>query len=431
MKAVDINPKKLRGTVKIPPSKSISHRAIIAAALSEGESRIENVVMSKDMQATCSGMRSYGAQIDEIEGGEGRRTLMIKGVKRPVHSKDAIDCIESGSTLRFLIPIAALSDGPMRFEGRGKLVERPLDIYYDIFEEQGISYKNDSGKLPLTVDGKLKAGQFHIRGDVSSQFITGLMFTLPLLHGDSSIVMDTPLESKGYIDLTIEVLNKFGIDIQNDNYERFIIRGDQSYRACNYRVEGDFSQAAFWLVAGCISSDIDCMDLNMESLQGDREIVDIIEKMGIQIQSSEANTIKALSGDTKAMVIDASQIPDLVPIISVLASLSRGTTVIKNAARLRIKESDRIKSTASELSKLGANIKELEEGLVIDGVESLEGGTVRSWNDHRIAMAMAVASTRCSSPVTIVGSESVAKSYPGFWEDFKSLGGDINERDLG
>ena len=431
MKAVDINPKKLSGTVKIPPSKSISHRAIIAAALSEGESRIENVIMSKDMQATCSGMRAYGAQIDEIEGGEGRKTLIIKGVKRPVHSKDAIDCIESGSTLRFLIPIAALSDGPMRFEGRGKLVERPLDIYYDIFEKQGISYANDSGKLPLTVDGKLQSGQFHMRGDVSSQFITGLMFTLPLLHGDSSIVMDTHLESKGYIDLTIDVLREFGVEIQNDNYERFIIRGDQSYKACNYRVEGDFSQAAFWLVAGCISSDIDCTDLNMDSLQGDREIVDIIEKMGIQLQSGNSNTIKALTGDSNAMVIDASQIPDLVPIISVLASLSRGTTVIKNAARLRIKESDRIKSTASELSKLGANIKELEEGLVIDGVERLEGGTVRSWNDHRIAMAMAVASTRCSSPVTIVGSESVSKSYPAFWEDFKSLGGDINERDLG
>jgi len=430
LKTVEINPKRLSGDISVPPSKSVSHRAIIAAALSKGKSRIENVIMSKDIEATCKGLESLGSSIQIEAAGEGRVTLTIEGNGMPNVKNGAIDCIESGSTLRFLIPLAALTGEEVTFEGRGKLVERPLDIYYDIFESQGLEYENAKGMLPLTLKGTLKAGHFKIRGDVSSQFITGLMFALPLVQGDSTIEIVGKLESVGYIDLTLDVLRKFGIRVENSGYSSFYIEGGQSYIPSDYRVEGDFSQAAFWLVAGTIGSEVNCLDVDKDSLQGDKEIVEIIKAMGGNIDIS-GTAMRAIGSSTRGISIDASQIPDIVPIISVMAALSKGTTIISNAARLRIKESDRIKSTVSELAKLGATIRELEDGIEIEGKDELEGGAVESWNDHRIAMAMAIASIRCKNPVVINGAESVKKSYPGFWNDFRKLGGDINERDMG
>lgn len=430
MKIVNINPKSLKGVVHIPPSKSISHRAIIAGALSNGESIIENIIMSKDIKATCDGLISLGVEMDLKSSSDNRYTIIVRGKGSIETNGDTIDCIESGSTLRFLIPLAVTSDEKVTFNGRGKLIERPLDIYYNIFEKQGISYYNNSGILPLTVWGKLKPSDFHMIGDISSQFITGLMFALPLLHGDSRIIIDTPLESKGYIDLTMDVLKSFGIEILNEDYTIFKIRGNQTYKPRKYRVEGDFSQAAFWLVAATIAGHIECSDINTNSFQGDREIIRIIQDMGGSLQIT-GKSVTAHKNPTRGIEIDASQIPDLIPVISVMACLSQGTTIITNASRLRIKESDRLKSTASELSKIGGRIKELKDGLIIDGVDSLKGGIVNSWNDHRIAMAMAVASTRCANPLTIEGAESVEKSYPGFWEDFKKLGGDIYERNMG
>lgn len=430
LKTVEINPKRLSGDISVPPSKSVSHRAIIAAALSKGKSRIENVIMSKDIEATCKGLESLGSSIQIETAEEGRVTLTIEGSGMPNVKNGVIDCIESGSTLRFLIPLAALTGEEVTFEGRGKLVERPLDIYYDIFKSQGLEYENANGMLPLTLKGTLKAGHFKIRGDVSSQFITGLMFALPLVEGDSTIEIEGKLESVGYIDLTLDVLRKFGIKVENSGYSSFYIKGGQTYTPSDYRVEGDFSQAAFWLVAGTIGSEVNCIDVDKDSLQGDKEIVEIIKAMGGNISISGAS-MRAIGSSTRGISIDASQIPDIVPIISVMASLSKGTTIISNAARLRIKESDRIKSTVSELAKLGATIRELEDGIEIEGKDELEGGVVESWNDHRIAMAMAIASIRCKNPVVIKGAESVKKSYPGFWNDFRKLGGDINERDMG
>lgn len=430
MKIVDINPKSLKGLINIPPSKSISHRAIIAGALSNGESIIENIIMSKDIKATCDGLISLGAEMDLKSRSDNRYTIIVRGKGSIETNGEAIDCMESGSTLRFLIPLAVISGEKVTFNGRGKLIERPLDIYYNIFEKQGINYHNNSGILPLTIWGRLKPSDFCMRGDISSQFITGLMFALPLLDGDSSIIIDTPLESKGYIDLTIDVLKSFGIEVLNQDYTIFKIKGNQIYKPRKYRVEGDLSQAAFWLVAGTIAGHIECSDINTNSFQGDREIIKIIQDMGGNLKIT-GKSVTAHKNPTRGIEIDASQIPDLIPVISVMACLSQGTTIIRNASRLRIKESDRLKSTASELSKIGGRIKELKDGLVIDGVDSLKGGIVNSWNDHRIAMAMAVASTRCANPLTIEGAESVEKSYPGFWEDFKKLGGDIYERNMG
>ena len=425
MKYVTINPGTLKGEVIIPPSKSISHRAIICAGLSEGVSNIENVGLSQDITATCAAMKSFGVQITEQ-----KNSLIIRG-SAGLNIKDSdIDCSESGSTLRFLIPLAAAAGRKVTFQGRGKLIERPLQPYYDIFDEQKIRYMNSGGKLPLTIDGKLKPWKFKIKGNISSQFISGLLFALPVLDGDSGIIITTELESRPYIDLTLNMLERFGINVENNDYKEFHIIGNQKYKASDCRIEGDFSQAAFWLAAGTLGSDVVCAGLNMDSLQGDKNILNVMESMGGNT-TVERDRVKANPSETKGTIIDASQIPDLVPVITVLAALSKGTTEIINAERLRFKESDRLTSISCELNKIGADIKETEDGLIIEGKDMLEGGKVDSWNDHRIAMAMAVASTRCKNPLIIRNADCVKKSYPDFWNDFRNLGGKADEWCLG
>jgi 3-phosphoshikimate 1-carboxyvinyltransferase len=421
---IKIKPSLLKGEISIPPSKSLCHRAIICAALSNEESKIDNVNFSDDIIATCKGMKILGAKIERIDD-----TLIIRGSINAL-TGETIDCNESGSTLRFLIPIALVQPANIRFVGRGKLVSRPLDIYYNIFEKQDILYSNDMGNLPLNIEGQFKPGNFAIEGNISSQFISGLLFSLPLLDGDSKIIITTNLESKGYVDLTLDMLNRYGIEIINNGYKEFIIKGNQRYKGRDYRVEGDYSQAAFWLVGGILGEEITSRNLNLESLQGDRVIIDIINKMGGTITLDET-FIKTIASNTKGIIIDASQCPDLVPVLAVLAALSNGQTKIVNAARVRIKESDRLNAIATELNKLGADVREFDDGLVINGKDSLIGGVVDSWNDHRIAMALAIASIKCKDEIIIKNSEAVKKSYPHFWEDFKKLGGKIDEFNMG
>ncbi|MTI65308.1 MAG: 3-phosphoshikimate 1-carboxyvinyltransferase [Firmicutes bacterium] len=426
MKCVKIIPSRLDGDIEIPPSKSMSHRALICAGLSRGISDIKNLMFSDDINATLNAMNALGAK--EIYKEDNKVTL--KGIDEFKKPKEIIDCKESGSTLRFLIPISGLIGEEITFNGRGKLIERPLETYYKIFRKQNIKYKNNDGKLPLTINGLLQPGTFKIKGNISSQFISGLMFVLPLLNEDSKIIITTELESKGYVDLTMDVLNKFGIEVENRDYKKFIIKGNQRYKSRKYKVEGDFSQAAFWIVGGLLGGNINCLNLDMSSLQGDKEILNIVKKMGGKVLIKE-NNIKIEPSKTKGIEIDASQCPDLVPILAVLGSLSEGVTKITNAKRLRIKESDRLNAISTELNKLGALVTELEDGLVIKGKEKLNGGVVDSWNDHRIAMALAIASIKCSKPVTIKGSEAVNKSYPHFWMDIKKLGGKIDEWSMG
>lgn len=426
MNCVKINTGKLEGEINIPPSKSLSHRAIICAALSREESNIDNIVFSDDIHATCEAMRKLGASIEKTS----ENSLKIKGSFPLKLKEEEIDCKESGSTLRFLIPISLLAEGKATFKGRGKLVSRPLESYYNIFDEQGIRYKNNDGNLPLELEGNISSGEFKLEGDISSQFITGLMFTLPLLNGDSKIIMTSELESKGYVDLTIDILDKFGVKVINNEYKEFIIKGGQEYKAYDYKVEGDFSQAAFWLVGGILGEKIECRDLDPKSLQGDKAILHLIKEMGGNL-NLEGSSFIAKKSSTKGIIIDASEWPDIVPILTVLAALSQGETKIINAARLRIKESDRLKAISTELNKLGADVQELEDGLIIRGKKNLTGGTVDSWNDHRIAMALAIASIKSKGEITITNSDVVKKSYPHFWEDFKSLGGDIDEFNMG
>lgn len=427
MNNINIEPRELSGIVNIPPSKSISHRAIICAGLSDGKSRIDNIILSDDMYATINGLRNLGVQIDINESVDTDRcSLDIQGSGRLEIVNNEIDCNESGSTIRFLIPMGCLVDGEVIFAGSGKLVERPLKTYYQIFEEQGIEYETRDGKLPLKVNGRLKPGIFKVPGNISSQFITGLMFVLPLLDGDSQIVITSELESKGYVDLTIDMLNKFSVDVENDDYKSFRVKGNQKYMPCNYSVEGDFSQVAFFVVGGLLGNDIKCKGMNFNSKQGDIAIIDIVKRMGGDIEL-KGDCIHIKKSNTVGAIIDGSQCPDIIPVLAVLASLSKGETQIINAGRLRIKESDRLESTRTELNKLGANVEETEDGLIIKGVDHLDGGNVDSWNDHRIAMSMAIASIKAKEEVTLSDALAVTKSYPGFWDDFKSLGGKIDE----
>lgn len=421
---ITINPGRVRGCVQVPSSKSIGHRAVICAGLSEGRSLISGLSPSKDITATINGLKQLGISCEFSEG-----SLLVE--KRGFPSQDVlIDCKESGSTLRFLIPVALTLTGEAAFTGSGRLGERPLDIYRELFSSMGISWHQEPEGLPLTVKGCLKSGEYEVDGSISSQFITGLMLSLPLLKDDSVLRIRNILESRPYIDLTMDVLRDFGINIENHSYRKFIIPGNQSYTTRDYNVEGDFSQAAFFLAAGALSGSVAINGLKKSSLQGDSVIIDILSRMGAETIWHD-NTLHISEAPLTGTTIDASQCPDLVPILAVIGSLSQGTTVIENAGRLRLKESDRLSAMAEELKKLGADITELNDELIIHGKPKLSGGSVNSWNDHRVAMSLGIAALRCLSPVTINGAECVDKSYPLFWEDLKMIGGDVVEQHMG
>ena len=396
-KNIKISPSKLFGKVRVPASKSISHRALICAALADGVSMIDNLLECDDTAATIGILTAMGAKIYR----EDSKTI-VEGISAANREIKA-DCYESGSTLRFLIPVAAALGCSSEFTGRAKLPERPITPYFTELTKNGITF--DTREMPYRFSGQLKAGAYTIAGDISSQFISGLLFALPLLSGDSEIVITSPLQSKAYADITIAALKEFGVTVR-ETKQGYLVPGNQKYKPCETSIEADMSQAAFYVVANAIGSDITIEGLNKNSLQGDRAILDIV---------SHANG--------NAFDVDASQIPDLVPILTVLAAFAKGTSHITNCGRLRLKESDRLAVITSELNKLGADIIESSDSLTINGVEGIHGGICESHVDHRIPMSLAIASTRANEPVIINGAECVSKSYPHFFEDFKALGG--------
>ncbi len=422
MEKVKIIPTPLSGVVKVPPSKSFAHRAVIAAFLSGDECKINNIRLSDDVSATVDCIRALGGVAVYDEDLE---CLTISKNDKELNEKICLDCSESGSTLRFLIPIAICLGKTIEFSGRGRLMERPLSPYFEIFDQKGISYELKNGKL--IIDGKLNGGEFKIDGGVSSQFVTGLLFALPMLDDDSTIVINGNLSSKAYVDITLQVLKDFGIIIKNDNYKTFFIEGRQKYKAREYTVEGDFSQAAFFFVAGALGCDIVCAGLNPDSLQGDKKILEILKSVGAQADQVGDDAYKVTAGTTlNQTVIDVDEIPDLVPICAVLFAFCKGESRITNAARLRLKESDRLAAISAELKNLGADIYEGTDSLVICGRQMLCGSEVSSHNDHRIAMALAIAACRCEGEVIIDGAiKAVNKSYPDFFEDYKSLGAEM------
>jgi 3-phosphoshikimate 1-carboxyvinyltransferase len=412
-----IYPHQLTGTVEIPSSKSAAHRAIISAALADGRSHISHVDLSSDILATIGACRALGINM-RMDGD----TLTVDGGQLRL-TGEPIDCAESGSTLRFFIPIVCTLAGEKTFTGRGRLPLRPMDSYLHIFDTQGLSYTRPPGyNLPLTVSGALRSGEFRVDGRVSSQFVTGLLFTLPLLEGDSRISVIGGFESRGYVDLTVDMLRRFGVKVTVDG-GTFTVKGGQNYQPRSLRVEGDYSQAAFFLVAGAVSGGIRVEGLDANSLQPDRVIVDILRQMGADI-SAEGETLVSRPASLRGTTIDVSQCPDLVPPLAIAAAFAEGQTHITGAARLRIKESDRLHALAQNLAALGIRAEELQDGLIIHGGQ-LSGGEIDSFGDHRIAMAFSVAAAGASGPVLIRGVECVDKSYPKFYEDYKALGGEI------
>ena len=424
MSQIQLIPTKLKGKITPPPSKSLAHRAIIAAGLSKGISRIDHIEYSQDIKATIKAMEALGTIIEQHED-----YLIINGqyifTKNNTMPGVEIDCEESGSTLRFMIPISIVKENKVRFIGRGQLGRRPLNTFYEIFERQNIGYLYRENVLDLNIIGTLKPDLYRIPGNISSQFITGLLFALPLLSSDSIIEMTSPLESRGYIDLTLQVLKLYGIEIINHEYKQFIIRGRQEYQARDYTVEADFSQAAFYLVADALGNDITVMNLNMESLQGDKAILDILRQMNCTIEQQDGG-IKVINHGLTGTTVDASQCPDIIPVVSLALAIAKGDSQVIHAGRLRIKECDRLSATVKELNALEAKLIEHEDSMEITGVNSLKGGSVSSHDDHRMAMMLAIASTICQKDVIIDNKECVKKSYPDFWEDFMMLGGKID-----
>lgn len=404
---IKIIPSKLKGEVNIPSSKSMTHRMLISAALAEGTSVVSNVTFSKDIYATIDALKAAGAEIS-VSG----NNVTIKGIAGNIPENADIDCCESGSTLRFMIPVTAALGITAVYRGQGRLPERPITPYIRELTKKGIEFEYNN-TMPFTVKGKLEAGVFELEGNVSSQFITGLLFALPLLENDSEIVMTSRLESKPYADMTVSCLKQFGVKV-SETENGYFIKGGQKYESRDVSVEGDYSQAAFFYVANVLGSDIKINNLIEESSQGDKKIVEIVN--GLCYNNSKT---------PEGFRLDASDVPDLVPVLGVLGTFCTGKSEIYNAARLKIKESDRLAATAHAVNALGGKITPTDDGLIIEHA-ALTGGTADSAGDHRIAMSAAIAATVCTEPVIIKNAESVEKSYPDFFRDYINLGGTAN-----
>ena len=420
MKNMMFFPSRPDGEVRIPSSKSQAHRALICGALA-GNCKIGGVDLSNDVNATASALRSFGAVLTYDD--HSRIFTVGEPCGRGI-SAGTINCGESASTLRFFIPLAAALGCETVFTGEGRLPERPTDIYKDMLEKNGarLTYPDNGDHLPLRVCGRLTAGDYSLRGDVSSQFVTGLLLALSCCEGESRIKLTTKLESKPYADLTVDVLRRFGANICEGEGE-YTVSGIGRLTPCDLAVEGDCSQAAFFAVAAAIGGRVTMHGLNRNTKQGDCALFDIVERFGARVMWNGGEVTVEKTDRLRASDIDAADIPDLVPALAVMAALSEGTTRIYNAGRLRIKESDRIATTAAMIRALGGDISETEDGLVIAGKEKLSGGAVISSNDHRIAMAAACASVGCTGPVTVDDMSCINKSYPEFINDFMSVTG--------
>ena len=415
-----IRPGKLLGTIDAMTSKSHAHRVLIAQKLAQLQGQKKNDPLEvPDFSVDIGATKSCLVQLDK--------------------EMPFLDCKESGSTLRFLLPVAMALKEEAVFIGTGKLPERPISPLKEEMEAHGCHFVmgskhqkvSDKFKEICTITGRLEPGEYTLPGNISSQFITGLLFALPLLEGDSVLRLTTKLESAGYVDLTLDVLEAFGIKVDRsfseEGFEVYAIAGKQrDTEPDNLTIEGDWSNASFWLVCGALGGSVTVRGLDLKSSQRDKYIIDTLKLMGADIVIGDGITVAA-PGGLKGAEINVSQTPDMVPVLAAAMALSDGSSMITNAERLKIKESDRLRTVYDFLHKLGADITYGGSGLSLTGKEKLAGGEVDSHNDHRIAMAAAVASCGCKSAVTITGAEAVKKSYPEFFKDFAALGGKVRE----
>ena len=397
-------------------SKSEAHRALICAALADRETEIICTDTNADIDATASCLSSLGAKIERIDNG-----FKVVPIGK-ILSYAVLDANESGSTLRFLLPLAASLGADCEFIMRGRLASRPLSPLYELLCDNGISL-SDAGKSPLSVSGKLSSGEYVLEANISSQYISGMLFALSVARGKSILRLSGKVESAPYILMTLDTLKKFGADIEFDSEKNiFYINGKERLVSPDvFVVGGDWSNAAFLLCAGAIGSrSVTVSGLDTGSRQGDRAIIEVLRRMGADIVY-ENGDFTVNPSQLHSTEIDAADIPDLVPILSVAAAVADGETRIYNASRLRLKESDRILSVCTTLSALGACIRATDDGMVIRGKKRLAGGCVDSFNDHRIAMSAAIASLVCDGAVTISRFEAINKSFPAFLDNFESL----------
>ena len=406
------------GTVRAIASKSEAHRLLICAALAERETFISCPERSGDIDSTIACLSAMGASFSFKADG-----FYVKPLDKSRFKPD-LACGESGSTLRFLLPVCGALGLALSFHMGGRLPMRPLSPLIEEMSAHGCTL-SAPGTSPLSLGGRLKSGTYTLPGNVSSQFISGLLFALPLLEGESVIRVKGVMESRPYVDMTLDSLGIFGIKVNEEAGQIFRVQGGQSFCSPGRtRAYGDWSNAAFWLSMGAIGKGpVSCTGLDPCSRQGDRAILGLLKAFGASVRQ-EGDTVTVSPAPLRGIEIDASDIPDLVPVLSALACAAEGETVIRNAGRLRIKESDRLDTVRSSLTALGADIRETVDGLIIRGRKSLPGGATESYGDHRIAMTAAVLSAVCSGPVLIRNAQAVKKSYPGFFDDFaKVLGG--------
>ena len=413
--------RNIDGVIIAPPSKSMAHRAVLCAALAKGTSHIRNLEFSKDIAATLAAAGQLCARVTT-----GGNDAVVEGLGRFLPVEAPVDCCESGSTLRFLIPLASLTGQEVTFVGRGRLMERPQSVYEALYREQGLRFMQSP--FGLTVEGALSSGDYTLAGNVSSQFISGLLFALPLLAGDSTLHLIPPVESRSYLEMTRAAQAAFGVTSHWLDDTTLCIPGGQQYHPRDYIVEGDYSQAAFLAVLGAVKGGITLTGLAAETLQGDAAILDILRRCGAKFTRTEAGLVFE-QAPLHGVDIDLADCPDLGPVLMVLGLLCEGTTVIRNAERLRIKESDRIAAMEAELRACG-------------GVLSSEGGTITvqgckpqlhtpeaplsGHNDHRVVMSLTVLALAADIPLAINEAEAVQKSWPHFFDALKPLGVEVH-----
>jgi 3-phosphoshikimate 1-carboxyvinyltransferase len=417
---------RLNGEVCAPPSKAYTQRMLIAAALAHGTSKISGPLISDDTAAALRAVKALGAKVKAVED-----CWTVEGAQPFKGAKDPIDCGESGATLRFTMPVAALAPEPSVFVLGKSLEQRPIAPLLQSLRQLGVEayHQRLDGKASIVVKGGgITGGKTSMRGDVSSQFISGLMFACPLARADTEITLTTPLESKGYVKMTQVVLAEHGIKIHiSEDFDRLRIPSNQTYQPCSHRVPGDFSSAAFLLAAAAVtSSDVSVKNLCYEAVQGDKAVLDVLKRMGVDGKvCPDRVEVAGEGGLLRAVDVDARDIPDLVPVCAVLACYAKGTSKIHDAYRLRYKESDRLLSLYLELTKMGAQIAMAEGSLTVEGPCALHGAVVDPHNDHRIAMACAVAALGASGETRVQNAECVRKSYPRFFSDLRVLGVDV------
>lgn len=412
-----ITPRLITGKISSISSKSHIHRCLICSAFCKEQTQIIfNGNLSDDILATINCLKSLGAKINFD-----KNSILVEPITY-TNNNPILDCNESGSTLRFLLPVASALNCNATYKGCGKLPTRPIKTIIDELKLHGINFSSDH--LPLTTSGKIKGDVFTLDGSVSSQFLTGVLLSLPILDG-GKVALTTPLTSKSYIDLTCQTLKQFGIEVDISKNE-YVVESCYKYKSPKtIYADGDWSNSAFFLCCGAISESINITGLNLQSPQGDKKIIDILRQYGADI-SFKNDSINVFRKDKNALNVDATDIPDLVPIISVLASVANGESVIANVDRLKFKESDRIRSTLDMINSLGGNARFEDNKIKIIGKESLDGGNVCGYNDHRIVMSSAISSCVCKKEVTITDANAVNKSYPKFFEDFNFLGGNAH-----